>query len=166
MSRNEERRDKHNPLLAQNLQGGMRHIGYNSYNYKAQTPKEKDEQDFRTAKTAEIFTTTRQYYTLPDLFGMEEKINISGKTDKDNWTVRIPSDYEKFYYSQASKGYAMNMPKAYEIALCAKGIYDESLINALNKAAEILASDGPMTTKEADKLDMEGKLGETLDKIV
>jgi hypothetical protein len=108
------------------------------------------QQDFRTAKMAEIFTTAKQYYTLTDLFGMSEKINNTGKVDENNWKVRIPSDYERFYYTQLSKGYGMNFPKAYEVALRAKGSTKYGLIEQLNKASEILEQEGPMTRGEAD----------------
>ena len=162
MSRDKDKVECHTPILKRNLKEGYNHIGYKSKNYQNQTEKERQEQDFRTAKTAEIFTTQKQYYTLPDMFGMEERINVSGKVDKDNWSVRIPENYEKFYYTQTAKGYGMNFPKAYEAALYAKGSKNIELINKLNKASEILAAEGPMTTKEADGQKAEGLLCDEL----
>src|SRR5699024_4721781 len=102
MSRNKERRQAHIPILATTLNKALCAIGYNVKEYKEQTETSKKEEDFRTAKIAEIFTTKKQYFTLPDFFGMEERINISGKSDKNNWTVKAPIDYERFYYTQLS----------------------------------------------------------------
>ena len=152
MSRNNERRQTQMPIMTATLKGGVNHIGYNVCEYKNQPKTDKIEENFRTAKIAEIFTTKKQYFTLPDFFGMQEKINISGKSDKDNWTVKIPIDYERFYHTQLSKGYGINFPKVYQMALISKGINQGEVINLLSEAADILRSDGPMTTKEADKL--------------
>ena len=152
MSRDENKRNTHWPILHRALKDGIHHLGYDNKRYHSQPPKDRTEQDFRTAKAAEIFTTAKQYYTLTDLFGMSDKINNTGKIDDNNWKVRIPSDYEKFYYTQLSKGYGIDFPKCYEIALRAKGSQNYNLINQLHKASEILASDGPMTQKEADKM--------------
>lgn len=151
MSRNEERRKAHTPILAATLKEGMNHLGYNVDSYKNQPEKEKEEEDFRTAKLAEIFTTKKQYFTLPDLFGMQERINISGKSDKDNWTVKMPIDYERFYYSQLANGYGINFPKVYQTALISKGINEDNTVNLLSEVSDILRSKGPMTTDEADE---------------
>ena len=88
---------------------------------------------------------------------MSEKINTSGKVNDLNWKVRIPTDYERFYYTQLSKGFGINFPKSYEIALRAKGSNNSYLIQKLNEASEILEQNGPMTQQEADeanKLDL------------
>ena len=162
MSREPQRREIQNPQLKRDLGNGFNYLKYNSKSYLSKTPKERAEQDFRTAKMAEIFTTSHQYFTLTDLFGMSEKINNTGKVDENNWKVRIPSDYERFYYSQLSKGYGMNFPKAYEVALRAKGSNNFELIKQLNKASEILEQDGPMTKAEADIAQANKKLDITL----
>lgn len=158
MSRNKERVEAHIPILKRNLKEGYNHLSYDSKNYQSLSKKEKEEQDFRTAKIAEIFTSKNQYYTLPDFFGMSERINISGKNDVNNWSVRMPENYEEFYYNQLSKGFGVNIPKSYEVALYAKNSKNKELINKLHKFSEILASSGPMTTKEADIEEKEGKL--------
>lgn len=158
MSREAERRKIQIPQLKKTLGAGYRYLGYEDKNYQEKPYKERLEQDFRTAKAAEIFTTSNQYYTLTDLFGMSEKINNTGKVDAANWKVRIPSDYERFYYSQLSKGYGINFPKAYEVALRAKNSSNNELIEQLEKASEILAQDGPMTKQEADRAEKLGRL--------
>ncbi len=157
MSKDINKRNTHYPILKKALKRGIEYLGYNLENYINQSDNERQEQDFRTAKAAEIFTTEKQYFTLTDLFGMSEKINTSGKVNDSNWKVRIPTDYERFYYTQLSKGFGINFPKAYEIALRAKGSNNSYLIQKLREASEILEENGPMTQKEADeanKLDL------------
>lgn len=121
---------------------------------------EKNEsEDFRTAKFAEIFSTAKQFFTLPDMFGMEQRINISGKESPDNWSVRIPNNYENFYHSQLSKGYGLNMPKALAGAMLMNG-YDKNnqLVKKCNEAAEILRSEGANTEKDANEAFKQGKI--------
>ena len=151
ISRDEERRNLHEKILKRNLGEGYKNIGYNTEEYKKLSNSEKEEEDFRTAKFSEIFTTKKQYYTLPDFFGMSERINISGITDDKNWTIRMPENYEKFYYSQIQKGYGSNIPKAYQVALGAKNSKNTYLINRLGHFADILRKKGALTTKEADE---------------
>ncbi len=162
MSRDINKRNAHREILMRNLGEGYNHTGYQSTNYAKQSPQEKSEQDFRTAKIAEIFTTGKQYFTLPDFFGMSERINNTGKIDKNNWLVRIPSNYEEFYFTQLSKGYGINIPKAYEVALYAKNSNNSELIQKLKDASEILAKEGPMTEAEANIAEKNGTLGEKL----
>ena len=115
--------------------------------------------DFRTAKFAEIYTSAKQFFTLPDMFGMSERINISGKYSENNWTVRIPTDYERFYFSQLSNGFGLNIPKVFSVAMRMKeGAKNEQLIEKCQEAAEILRQKGPMTEEEANKWQAEGKL--------
>ena len=116
-------------------------------------------ENFRNAKFAEIFSTAKQFFTLTDMFGMSQRINISGKTSPDNWAVRIPSDYERFYHSQLSNGYGLNTPKALAGGLLMNG-YGKNypLVKKLNEAAEILRSSGPMTEQEANEVEKQGKL--------
>lgn len=118
-----------------------------------------ESEDFRTAKFAEIFSTAKQFFTLPDMFGMKQRINISGKTSSDNWSVRIPNDYERFYHSQLSKGYGLNMPKALAGAMLMNG-YDKNnqLVKKCNEAAEILRSEGANTEQEANEAFEKGEI--------
>lgn len=116
-------------------------------------------EDFRNAKFAEIFSTSKQFFTLPDMFGMEERINISGKTSPNNWSIRIPSDYERFYHSQLSNGYGLNVPKALEGALLMNGFSkNDSLVKKCRQAASILREKGPSTEQEANLAKENGKI--------
>ena len=116
-------------------------------------------ENFRNSKFAEIFSTSKQFFTLPDMFGMAQRINISGKTSPDNWAVRIPSDYEKFYHSQLANGYGLNMPKALEGGMLMNGFSKNNpLLKKCKEAAEILRSKGPLTEAEANEAFAKGKI--------
>lgn len=140
LASNKEERQKQSEFLAQDLKLN-RHELVGS------------EEKFRNAKTAELFTTKDQFFTLPDMFGMSEKINQPGTPnglDTNNWTVRIPTNYEAYYYQQLSDGLGMNMPDARATALKAKNSHNHELINKLQTAAAILREKGPNTQAEAD----------------
>ena len=92
-----------------------------------------------------------------DISGMG--INISGKASPDNWAVRIPADYERFYHSQLSNGYGLNVPKALAGGMLMNGFSKQNpLVKKCNEAAEILRSSGPMTEEEANAAEKQGKL--------
>ena len=122
------------------------------------------ETKFRLAKLAELFTAPNQFITLPDMFGMSERINTSGVCNDNNWTVRLPKDYEKFYHSQLAKGYGLNVPKTFKTALIMnekKGAKIEKLVKKCSEASKILTQNGPMTENEANIAKEKGILKET-----
>lgn len=126
--------------------------------------KNMSESNYRTVKLAELFTVPKQFFTLPDMFGMSERINISGKCSDDNWTVRLPKDFERFYFSQLSKGFGLNMPKVLRTAMLMKELNNkkaEELIKKCDEASSILIKDGPMTEQEANLAKETGLLKET-----
>lgn len=136
-------------------------LKFQNHDYRNIDPQSQREEDFRTAKFSEIFASKKQYFTLVDAFGMGERINLDNQVASTNWKVRIPGDYERFYYSQLSNGYGLNMPKVLANAMRFKGINNQSLIKKLEEVAEILRQKGPNTTKEADS--MQDKLGHTFE---
>ncbi len=162
MAKDTTKREMHTDGIKQNYHFNFNNLAYNAPEYLAQTQDEKTEEDFRNAKFAEIFTSFKQFFTLPDMFGMEQRINISGKSDKNNWSVRIPSNYEEFYYKNLAKGRGLNLPKVLANAMKMRGITNNNLIEKCNKAAEILRSDGPMTEKDANTAKAQGLLKDTL----
>ena len=127
-------------------------LEFENQEYRNQNTWTKREENYRTAKFAEIFTTGKHFFTLPDVFGMEERVNVGNQVNPNNWKVRIPTNYEEFYYSQLSKGYGLNLPKALANAMRMKDINNQNLINKLEEAAEILRKEGPNTTAQADKV--------------
>lgn len=157
-SKNEEKRNLQMSLILKDYSLNPAYLKFNCDDYASLSDIEQQQEDFRTAKFSEIFTSSKQFFTLPDMFGMEERINISGKVSPDNWSVRIPSDYEKFYYSRLSKGFGLNLPKALANAMIMTGKGDEKIISKCLEASEILRTKGPSTQSEADIAEKNGQL--------
>lgn len=159
MSLDKDKRALHMDGLKRDYNLNETSLKYQSREYKDSSEEKQKQEDFKTAKFAETYTAKKQFFTLPDMFGMAERINISGKADENNWTVRIPADYERFYFSQLSNGYGINMPKVLSVAMTMKkGQKNDTLIAKCREAAEILRQKGPMTQQEADEMEKEGKL--------
>lgn len=159
MSRTREKRKLHLDGIKRNYGANLSTIGFDTKEYQQLSKTEKSEENYRTAKLGEIFSTAKQFFTLPDMFGMEERINVSGAVNNENWTIRIPSNYERFYFSQLSNGYGLNLPKALSVALELQGKNkDATLIQKCKEASEILRSKGPFTEQEANQLEQKGLL--------
>ncbi len=104
-----------------------------------------------SAVFAELFTTKNQFATLPDILGSERRFNTPN-TKEGNWIYRAPVDFEREYFQNLNKGMGLNIADAYSKALKAKNHgHSSSLTQKLDKFAQILKEDGPMTTKDADK---------------
>ena len=159
MSRAREKRKLHLAGIRENYSANLSKIGFETKEYRQQTKNEKVQENYRNAKLGEIFSTSKQFFTLPDMFGMEERINVSGAVNDENWTIRIPSNYERFYFSQLSHGYGLNLPKALSVALELQGKDKNSdLVQKCKQASEILRSKGPFTEQEANQLEVKGLL--------
>lgn len=103
---------------------------------------------------AELFTTKNQFATLPDILGSRRRINLPNTTE-GNWSYRAPQDYERAYFNNLSEGKGLNSADALSKALKAKHHGRKTpLTDRLDYFADILRQKGPMTTKEADKLDL------------
>ena len=104
------------------------------------------------AMFAELFTTKSQFATLPDIAGSRRKINTPNTTE-GNWTYRLPQNYEEAYFTNLSQGKGLNLADAMSKAIKAKcGGKGNPITAKLDKFASILREQGPMTTKEADKV--------------
>lgn len=101
---------------------------------------------------AELFTTKNQFATLPDILGSEKRINMPNTTD-GNWSYRASRDYERQYFENLAQGKGLNLADALAKAIKAKhNGHSTKLTDKLEEFAYILRQQGPMTTKEADKL--------------
>lgn len=158
LSRNTGLREKHLNGMERDFGTKPKDADYPCPEYIHLSDEEKKQENFRNAKFAEIFTSPKQFFTLPDMFGMSENINVSGRILDENWRVRIPNNYEEFYFSQLSKGYGLNVPKAYETAMNMKNIPNQTLKDKLAEAALILRRKGPMTEEAANEAEREGRL--------
>ncbi len=105
-----------------------------------------------SAAWAELFTTRNQFATLPDILGQNKRINTPN-TQQGNWTYRAPQNYEETYHKNLTQGKGLNVADALSKAIKAKNNgMGNALTDKLDKFAKILKQQGPMTTKEADKV--------------
>jgi 4-alpha-glucanotransferase len=90
------------------------------------------------AKFADLFVGPAQnimvYFT--DLLGSKETYNKPGTVSDENWTLRIPSNYEKSYQEKLPDNLALNIPKALSMALRARRGPTSPEINDLIRALQ------------------------------
>jgi len=75
------------------------------------------------AKFADLFIAPARNILVffTDLLGNREAYNRPGTVDSDNWTLRIPPDYQRTYNEKLASGQALNIPKALAMAIRARG---------------------------------------------
>lgn len=56
-----------------------------------------------------------------DLFGIKEVYNTPGDEKADNWTLRVPADFEGFYRENRKDGFALDLVQAVKYAMKARG---------------------------------------------
>lgn len=138
--------------LMEQVENGKERSGYLAYDlHLNKADLENSPSKLSEAVFAELFTTKNQFATLPDILGSRRRINIPN-TSNGNWTYRAPREYEKQYYQNLARGRGLNTADSLAKALKAKQYGRESsLTKKLEKFANILKQQGPMTTEEADK---------------
>lgn len=86
-----------------------------------------DKNLFITAKFAEVFACPAKNVQImfSDVFGIDQRYNNPGCRDAEqllkNWRVRVPNNFEDFYFNQLQKGLGLNFPKALALAIRSKG---------------------------------------------
>lgn len=75
------------------------------------------------AKFAELFASPARHVSIffADLFGMTQRYNLPGVISDENWSLRVPPDYEAEYLRRLSANAALNLPLALTLALRARG---------------------------------------------
>jgi hypothetical protein len=75
------------------------------------------------AMCADILASPAQNVMIffPDLFGLKTIYNAPGIVNDENWSLRVPDDYEPFYIARAASGEALNIPLVLAMALRARG---------------------------------------------
>jgi hypothetical protein len=98
---------------------------------------------------AELFASRARRVSIffPDLFGMTEVYNRPGVVSDENWTLRLPSDFEARYRERVREGAAFNVPLALALACGARRAEPSS-----NAAAERLSSAGRRLLRAAQLL--------------
>lgn len=141
--------------LLEQVENGKERAGYLAKDLHLNKQElENSQQKLSEAVFAELFTTKNQFATLPDILGSRRRINVPNTLD-GNWSYRATSDYERQYFQNLAQGKGLNIADAYSKALKAKhNGRGSALTDKLDYFANILKQDGPMTTEDADKLNI------------
>jgi 4-alpha-glucanotransferase len=72
-----------------------------------------------TAMLAELFASRAENVSIffADLFGYEERFNVPGVISEENWTLRLPPDFEQVHARRLAQESALDLPGAVELAL-------------------------------------------------
>lgn len=101
---------------------------------------------FITAKFAELFASSAENIQVffPDFFGLKQRYNQPGTSGDQNWSLRVPNNYECLYFDQLNKGEALNLPDALVMAIESKGnkfaAKHEALLKKLKNYSEFFES--------------------------
>ena len=139
--------------LLEQIENGKERSGYLAHDlHLNKFELERNPEALAKAAFAELFTTSNQFATLPDILGSKRRINVPNTTE-GNWSYRATQDYEREYFKNLAQGKGLNAPDALAKALKAKQDgHGSFLTSQLEKYARILREDGPMTTKDADRV--------------
>ena len=73
------------------------------------------------------------------MFGIEDVYNKPGTSGDQNWSLRLPNNFEWFYFNQLAKGKALNLAEILAFALKVRGLDkdNQELMQKLEKYASI-----------------------------
>ncbi|MEZ5583363.1 MAG: 4-alpha-glucanotransferase [Candidatus Competibacteraceae bacterium] len=87
---------------------------------------------------------------MSDMLGIQERYNTPGTVSDDNWSLRVPPDFEETYLRRVAEDQALSLPYALLLALKAQPEQvDETLIMAMEVEAERLRALGHTFTGSA-----------------
>jgi 4-alpha-glucanotransferase len=101
----------------------------------------RDATEMQTAMVAELLLGPAENVLVfwVDLFGLDHIYNRPGEVHDDNWSLRVPPDFESVYASRVADGRAPDLRRALTWALRARGLADDdegrSLAGRLEAAA-------------------------------
>ncbi|HYV66998.1 MAG TPA: 4-alpha-glucanotransferase, partial [Myxococcales bacterium] len=93
------------------------------------------------AKLAELFASPARnvMVTFSDLLGLREAYNKPGTISEENWSLRVPPDFETTHAESRRAGRALDLPRALAIAIRARGAdfarSSSQLLSALDQRA-------------------------------
>lgn len=134
----DEKQQEQAPVLAKNLKIFNESI------------LKKDKNVFMRAKWAELFTNKNNFFTAFDALGMNVRYNDQ-KINPDNWTARIPDNYEQIYHKNLIANKGLNTSQALADALEINGKGSKELVFKLRQVASILKEDGVLSEEEANQ---------------
>ena len=82
-----------------------------------------DDKFLAFSKLVEIFASKAQNIQIffTDFFGIQETYNVPGTSGDQNWSLRIPDNFEELYYRNLESFEALNLPLALSYAIKARG---------------------------------------------
>jgi 4-alpha-glucanotransferase len=94
------------------------------------------------AMLAELFLGPARHVLIfwTDLYGVTEPYNRPGEVSPDNWTLRLPPDFEAALAAAVAGGAAPSLPRALAWALRARGLADSPDGGALAARLEQVAA--------------------------
>lgn len=74
------------------------------------------------AKVADLFLSPARHIMIffADLFGLEDNYNVPGVLNQENWTLRVPPDFSRFYEEGKTRGTVLNLYAVLALALRAR----------------------------------------------
>jgi len=74
------------------------------------------------AKVANLFLSPARHVMMffADLFGLEDIYNVPGTQSEDNWSLRVPQDFARFYAEGRQRGEVLNLHAVLALALRAR----------------------------------------------
>jgi 4-alpha-glucanotransferase len=76
------------------------------------------------------------YVFFADLLGMSEVYNTPGTVSPENWSLRVPPDFERLYLDRSARLQALHLPTALALALRSRaGQVDPGLARRVNELA-------------------------------
>lgn len=74
-------------------------------------------------KLVEIFACEAENIQIffPDYFGLKEVYNIPGTSGDENWSLRLPNDFEEVFCENLKSDKALNLPLILQFAIKARG---------------------------------------------
>lgn len=130
----------HAKNLAEDLIPEEREFQREEMTYKMST----DANLLRKFKLAEIFAakTKNVQVFFTDFLGIDDVYNKPGTSGDKNWSLRVPDNFEDFYFEQLKKDKGLNLPEILRIAMEARGkdfvLKNKDLINQLEDLENIL----------------------------
>ena len=94
------------------------------------------------AKFADLFASRARQVVVffTDFFGFTEDYNVPGTVHTNNWSLRLPADFERLYHERVARGAALNIPAALALALEARGLAADETGARLTAALRALAA--------------------------
>ena len=82
-----------------------------------------DAKALMNVKLAEIFASKAENIQVffTDLFGLKQTYNTPGTSGDQNWSLRLPDDFEDLYFRNSKDGLALNLPLILKMAIEARG---------------------------------------------